>query len=95
MRGGGMAHRHIYPPSKPPSDGVYRPVHINEFVKGEFVCYSPSMKAERRHGRRHVRVDGDRERDKVENNTTIAFFHGGGFCLGTTACHTRCSSRSL
>ncbi|ELR22501.1 alpha/beta hydrolase fold domain containing protein [Acanthamoeba castellanii str. Neff] len=58
------------------------PVRVNEFVKGEFVCYSPSMQAERRHGRRGVRLEADFERDKVENNTTIFFIHGGGFCMG-------------
>jgi acetyl esterase/lipase len=70
-------------------DGVYRPVRVNEFVKGEFVCYSPSMQAERRHGRRGVRLEADCERDKVENNTTMFFIHGGGFCMGTATTITK------
>jgi acetyl esterase/lipase len=78
-----LSPRHVYPPMKPCSDGIYRQVQIGEDIKGEFVSYSPSMRAETKQGRHGARLEGDRERDRVANNTTIYFIHGGGFCLGT------------
>lgn len=62
---------------------MYRLVHVDDWVRGEFVSYSPSMQAER--GRRSggtAATEADTERVRAEDNTTIMFIHGGGFCIG-------------
>jgi acetyl esterase/lipase len=74
---------------KPRSDGIYRQVQIGEDIKGEFVSYSPSVRAEIKQGRHGARLEGDSERDHVANNATIYFIHGGGFCLGTRTGRSR------